>query len=127
MLRVGLRWDLLEWRDQLDVVESILADTEGSIDRTLDSIEDQIAEMFPEEETWGSQPAAQRGLAAAERVWGPPAEPKAHAPRQAPSETTERPSHVRSGSPYEAALFVSIGKALMAIPRPAPPPTVLPE
>lgn len=127
MLLVGIRWDDLGWRDQLDVVEAVLGDDLG-VDTALDALEDQITEMFPEEETWGSSPGALRAQQAAESQWGdmprvrqrtnetkPPTPPRGRAP------------FVRSGNPYEAALFVSIGKALVAIPRPAPPPTVVPE
>lgn len=138
MLRVGLRWDLLEWRDQLDVIESILADSEGSIDRTLDSIDDQIAVMFPEEETWGSSPGALRAQQAAEQQFAqvPHVGAKKSSvdgesagtpiPRVRAEPSTPR-RIVRSGHPYERALFVSIRQALMAIPRPPPPPTIVPE
>lgn len=67
-LETGLAWDDLGFRQQLDVVEAILGEG-GGVDTHLDRMDDQIAEMFPEKDSWGASPGAQRAQAAAEATF----------------------------------------------------------
>lgn len=66
MLLAGDRWGRLDLRDRCDVIEAVLAE-DNAIDTVLNGIADRIARMYIDEDTWGESPAAEAGMAAAER------------------------------------------------------------
>lgn len=73
MLLTGARWEALSWRDQLDVTEAVLCEP-YSAEKAIQNLDNWVAEAYPSQETWGTQPAAAQGVAAAESAFGPQAE-----------------------------------------------------
>lgn len=92
MLLRGLSWDDLGWLERIDVAEAVVA--EGiPLDQILDDFYERIATAVAmatgDAELMGQTATAQRGLAAAEALFGGPAEPKQKPPTVAADEPAE--------------------------------------
>lgn len=126
LLETGLVWDELEFREQLDVVEAVLGEG-GGVDMYLDRMDDQIAEMFPEKDSWGASPGAQRGQAAAEATFAVPprvgqkkSEAAAEAARRdAPPNTPPESvgTLARATNSFDDGVLLMMVRSLIAMPN----------
>lgn len=122
----GLIWDDLWFREQLDIIEAILGEG-GGVDTHLDRMDDQIAEMFPEKDSWGASPGAQRAQAAAEATFAVPprvgqkkSEAAAEAARRdAPPSTAPESAGTlaRATNSFDDGVLLMMVRSLIAMPN----------